>query len=112
MSAIAEVPSWVVLESSLRNSASAAPTIIVLDVYSPTCGPCVALAKRLPDIAARFSAARFLKVDMTRVPAVAERFQIRAVPTIIVFKRGQLVESVVGTDLARIAAAVGRHVGA
>jgi thioredoxin 2 len=70
---------------------------VLVDFYSPTCGPCHALAPVIEQLAAEYSGrAVICKLDTSRHQMTAAQFQIRGVPTLIFFKNGQPVDQVVG----------------
>ena len=71
---------------------------VVLDFWSPTCGPCMAMAKDFEDVAAQFerNEVRFCKVNTEDHGDLAAPFKVRAVPTILFIHDGQIVDAVVG----------------
>lgn len=70
---------------------------VLVDFYSPTCGPCQVLAPVIEQLAGQYAGrALICKLDTSRHQMTAARFKIRGVPTIIFFKNGQSVEQVVG----------------
>lgn len=70
---------------------------VLVDFYSPTCGPCHALSPVIEQLAGQYTGrAVICKLDTSRHQAAAARFQIRGVPTLIFFKNGQPVDQVVG----------------
>jgi thioredoxin 2 len=70
---------------------------VIVDFYSPTCGPCRTLAPVMDNIARDF-AGRVLvaKLDTSRHQMTAGKFNIRGVPTLLFFKEGRLVDQIVG----------------
>jgi thioredoxin 1 len=74
---------------------SAVPVLV--DFWSPSCAPCRRLAPVIDEIAGE-AGGRFRvgKVNAWEQPDLAVRYQISAVPTILVFKGGDVVNSVVG----------------
>lgn len=79
---------------------------VLVDFYSPTCGPCQMLAPVLEALAARFSGQLIVyKVNTASEQAHAARLGIRGVPTLIFFRQGQEAERIVGAlpeaDLAQ-----------
>lgn len=70
---------------------------VLVDFYSPACGPCRILAPVIDAIARSF-AGRLLvaKLDTSRYQVAASRFQIRGVPTLLFFKNGRMVDQIVG----------------
>lgn len=70
---------------------------VLVDFYSPTCGPCHALAPVIEQLAGQYAGrALICKLDTSRHQMTAAQFQIRGVPTLIFFKNGQSVDQVVG----------------
>ena len=76
-----------------------AGTPVLLDCWAEWCGPCHALAPTI-DAVARDYAGRILvaKLDVDRSPATAARFEVRSVPTLLLFDRGRLVDRLVGVQ--------------
>lgn len=70
----------------------------------PGCGPCKAIAPTFESLAARYSphSAHFLKVDVDANGAVAQRYSVRAMPTFIFLKNGQVVETLRGANGAKL----------
>ncbi|MEA3546853.1 MAG: thioredoxin TrxC [Thermodesulfobacteriota bacterium] len=70
---------------------------VLVDFYSPTCGPCHALAPVIEQLAGQYAGrAVICKLDTSRHQMTAAQFQIRGVPTLIFFKNGQPADQVVG----------------
>jgi len=70
---------------------------VLVDFYSPTCGPCRMIAPVVETLAQDY-AGRLLvfKIDTSSQQMSAARFQIRGVPTLLFFKNGHLVDRLVG----------------
>ncbi len=70
---------------------------ILVDFYADWCGPCRTMAPILDDLArSHVGDAIVLKLDTDRNPRTAERFEIRGIPTVIVFQAGREVRRQVG----------------
>ncbi len=70
---------------------------VLVDFYSPTCGPCKMLAPVIAALARQYAGrALICKMDTSRHQMTPAQFQIRGVPTLIFFKNGQVVDQVVG----------------
>lgn len=76
---------------------------VVLDFWSPTCGPCMAMAQDFTDVASQFdrNEVRFCKVNTMAHPELAEPFNIRSVPTIVFVHDGKILDGVVGRMSAK-----------
>lgn len=70
---------------------------VLVDFYSPTCGPCRMIAPVIETLAGLY-AGRLLvfKLDTAREQMSSARFGIRGVPTLLFFKEGKMVDQVVG----------------
>lgn len=74
-----------------------APLPVMVDFFSPTCGPCRMLAPTIDTLAKKFSGKAIIaKLDSSRHQQSAARFQIRGVPTLLFFNQGHLVDQIVG----------------
>lgn len=70
---------------------------VLIDFHAEWCGPCKAQAPIIKDVAQTLSGkVRVIKIDIDQNPAIAERYQIRAVPTLALFNKGELIWSQAG----------------
>ncbi len=75
----------------------AAALPVCVDFFSPTCGPCRSLAPVLDDLTRQFFGKVIVaKVDTSKNPGCATHYQIRGVPTLLFFKKGKVVDQIVG----------------
>jgi thioredoxin len=71
---------------------------ILVDFWAEWCGPCRLMAPILDKVAARYKGrARVGKVDVDENQSLAAKFGVMSIPTMFLFKEGQILEQVVGT---------------
>ncbi len=72
-------------------------TLIVIDCWAPWCGPCKPIAQVIEELAEEYAGKIvFGKLQVGKNPLTAKRFQIRAIPTLLIMKNGKELERIVG----------------
>ncbi len=70
---------------------------VLVDFWAPWCGPCLMVTPAIEEIAETYRhQLKVVKVNVDENPAVSSRYQIMSIPTLIIFKNGQPVDSVIG----------------
>ena len=87
---------------------------VVVDFWAPWCGPCRMLAPTVEAVAEKYAGnALVVKLNVDDNPSVSQRFGIKGIPTLILFKNGREEERVVGaTSEAAISRMIDKHIGA
>jgi thioredoxin 1 len=67
---------------------------VLVDFWADWCAPCIALAPVVDTVAAQFGQLRVARVDITGAPLTAERYGVKSVPTLLLFRDGEPVKRI------------------
>ena len=70
---------------------------VVVDFWAAWCGPCKMLSPVIDELSNEYSGkAKFFKLNVDENPVTSAKFNVASIPTVMVFKNGKLVETLVG----------------
>ncbi|MCI8507916.1 MAG: thioredoxin [Lachnospiraceae bacterium] len=87
-----------VTKSSFENEVLKADKTVLVDFWADWCMPCKMLAPIVDQIAEEHSEIKVCKVDIDKEAALAMEYKVMSIPTLIVFKNGQIAGQTVGVQ--------------
>ena len=82
---------------NFKSTVESSTVPVLVDFWAPWCGPCKAIAPVLEELAGEMAGKLSIgKVDVDENGEIAAQYNVRAIPTLILFKDGQVAEQFVG----------------
>ena len=99
-------------DTNFDDSVIKAARPVVVDFWAEWCGPCRRLAPTIDELASEYDGRVTVgKLNVDENPAIQSRFSIMGIPTVLIFKGGEVVEQVVGlADKSAFKKLIDKHV--
>ncbi|CAE6426631.1 unnamed protein product [Rhizoctonia solani] len=95
------------LDTLLTNKAHG---LVVIDFHAQWCGPCHAIAPFYEQLSQQYTHVAFAKVDTDALPSISQKYyNVKAMPTFVLIKNHNVVETITGADRAALSNAIQAH---
>lgn len=77
--------------------------LLVIDFSAKWCGPCKALSPKFDELSHFYKGKIiFIKIDVDENPEIASEYGIRSIPTVLLFKNGEKIDTVMSNNISEI----------
>lgn len=83
-------------KDSYHNEVMETEKVVVIDFWATWCGSCKMMAPVVEEVAKDYPDVKVCKVNVDEEPELSNAFKIVSIPTIVVIKNGEIIDSVVG----------------
>ena len=84
-------------DSTFQNDISSQSNLVLVDFWAEWCGPCKQISPILEEIANEKDNLNILKLNIDENPANPQKYNVRGIPTLMLFKDGKLIDTKIGS---------------
>ena len=84
-------------DSTFQNDISSQSNLVLVDFWAEWCGPCKQISPILEEIANEKENLNILKLNIDENPATPQKYNVRGIPTLMLFKDGKLIDTKIGS---------------
>ncbi len=83
--------------NNFKQEVENSPVPVLADFWAPWCSPCLAVAPILEQLAAKYDGKiKIGKINVDEEQALASKFRVMSIPTLVLFKNGQVIRQLIG----------------
>ncbi|QJC37544.1 thioredoxin [Enterobacteriaceae endosymbiont of Donacia thalassina] len=71
--------------------------LVLVDFWAEWCNPCKIFSKILEEVSHKYENIIFTKLNIEKYKNIAEKYNIRSIPTILLFKNGNIIDKIIGS---------------
>ena len=84
-------------DSTFQDDISSQSNLVLVDFWAEWCGPCKQISPTLEEIANEKENLNILKLNIDENPATPQKYNVRGIPTLMLFKDGKLIDTKIGS---------------
>ena len=84
-------------DSTFQDDISSQSNLVLVDFWAEWCGPCKQISPILEEIANEKENLNIIKLNIDENPATPQKYNVRGIPTLMLFKDGKLIDTKIGS---------------